>query len=297
MKAEYDPSAEMVRLPRHRPNRGKRQHKILLLIATAVTALTGACGKDSASAALGEGEYCKAARAWAVHELEPRHDEDPSWLKTYWGEYLEFVAIAKRTAPEAIRAHWQTYGAQIDAQTAVLAKYGYDMRVGEEKATADEKKVFEEPSEEAQAAFGEILTFEALTCDAGQPPAAEVDFSGEKPGAWCEALAADKELFGAVKDAGMPPDKVREVVNSPEAKAIVQKLRDTAPPSIKADVEAVTDWQQGQQRDVLAANDYDMRAILLHGSPKERQALQLTDEAIRTPFARTVAYEQQVCGA
>lgn len=283
-----------------------RQHRILLLIVAAATALTGACGNDSSTnaatraeptAALGEGEYCKAARAWAVHELEPRHDEDPSWFKTYWGEYQDFVATAKRTAPEAIRADWQTYGPQIDAQTAVFEKYGYDMRAGEEKATADEKKVFEEPSEEAQAAFGEILTFEALTCDAGQPPAADVDFSGEQAGAYCEALAADKELFGTVKDAGMPPDKVREVVSSPEAKAIAQKMREGAPPSIKADVEAVTDWQQGQQRDVLAANDYDMRAILLHGSAEERQALQLTDEAIRTPFARTVAYEQQVCGA
>lgn len=143
----------------------------------------------------------------------------------------------------------------------------------------------------------EILTFEALACDAGQPPAADVDFSGEQPGAYCEALADDKELFGAVKEAGMPPEEVREVVNSPEAEAISQRLRETAPPSVKAEVEAVTDWQQRQQRAVLAANDYDMRAILLHGSAKERQALQLTDEAIRTPFARTVAYEQQICGA
>lgn len=267
-----------------------------MLIVAAVTALTGACGNGS-STALGEGDYCKAARAWSAHELDPRHDEDPSWLKTYWGEYLEFVATAKRTAPEAIRASWRTYGAMIDAQTAVLAKYGYDMRVAEAKATAEEKRVFDEPREEAEAAFHEILTLEALTCDAGQPPAAEVDFSSERPGAYCEALAADKELFGAVKDAGAPPDKVREVMNSGEAKAIAQKLREAAPPSLKADVKAVTDWQLREQLSVLAANEYDMRAILLHGSAKERQALQLTAEAIRTPFARTAAYEQQVCGA
>ncbi len=283
-----------------------RHHRTLLLIATAL-ALAAACGNDArtdaatrtapSAAALGEGEYCKAARAWAVHELDPRHDEDPSWLRTYWGEYMGFVEMAKRTAPEALRAPWQTYGAHIDAQTAVFEKYGYDMRAAEEKATPDEKKVFEEPTEEAQGAFQEILTFEALTCDAGQPPAAAVDFSGEKPGPYCEALAADKELFGAVKEAGMPPEKVREVVNSPEAKTITQKLREAAPPPIKADVEAVIDWQKGQQRDVLAANNYDMRAILLHGSAQERQALQLTGETIRTPFARTVAYEQQVCGA
>lgn len=276
-----------------------RQHRILPLIVAAVTAVTGACGSEARtnSTALGEGEYCKAARAWAVHELEPRHDEDPSWFKAYWGEYLDFVATAKRTAPEPIRAPWRTYGAMIDAQTALLEKYGYDKRAGEERATAEEKKVFEEPSEEAQAAFHEILTFEALTCDAGQPPPADVEFSGEQPGAYCEALVADKELFGAVKAAGLPPDKVRDLVNSPEAKATAQKLREAAPSSIKADVQAVTDWQQRQQRDVLAANDYDMRAILLHGSAEERQALQLTDEAIRTPFARTVAYEEQVCGA
>ena len=282
-------------------------HRILLLTLAAAVALTSACGSDSTTSAatsaeptsadIGEGEYCKTARAWAVHELEPRHDEDPSWLKAYWGEYLAFVSTAKGTAPGAIRGPWQTYGAQIDAQTAIFEKYGYDMRAAEEKATADEKKVFEEPSKETQAAFREILAFEALICDAGQPPAADVDFSGEKPGAYCEAVAADKELFGAVKDAGMPPDKVREVVNSPEGEAIAQKLREAAPPSIKADVEAVTDWQQGRQRDVLRAHDYDMRAILLHGSAQERQALQLTDQAVRTPFARTVAYDQQVCGA
>lgn len=283
-----------------------RQFKILLLTLAALTTL--ACGNDArpdaaatsadpTSAALGGGEYCKTARAWAVHELDPRHDEDPSWLETYWGEYLDFVATAKPTAPDAIRAPWQAYGAQIDAQTAVFEKYDYDMRAAEEKATPDEKKVFEEPSEEAQAAFREILTFEALTFDAGQPPAADVDFSGEKPGGYCEALAADKDLFGAVKEAGMPPEKVGEVVNSPEAKAVAQKMREAAPPSIKADVEAVIDWQMGRQRDVLADNDYDMRAILLDGSAEERQALQLTDQAVRTPFARTVAYEQQVCGA
>lgn len=283
-----------------------RSLRIFLPTVVALTALAGACANDAepdaatsaepASAALAEGEYCKAARAWAVHELDPRRDEDPTWFRTYWGEYTDFMATAKRTAPDQIRTAFQTYAAQIDAQTAVLEKYGYDMRAGEENATDDEKKVFE-PGEEAQAAFREVMTFEALTCDAGQPPAADVDFSGEKPGGYCEALSADQELFGAVKEAGMRPEQVRELVNSPEAEAIYQRLREAAPPSIKADVEAVTDWQKGQQRDVLAANDYDMRAILLHGSAKERQALQLTEPAIRDRFARTVAYEQQVCGA
>lgn len=283
-----------------------RSLRILLPTVVALTALSGACANDAspdaatsaepASAAFGEGEYCKAARAWAVHELDPRHDEDPSWFRTYWGEYTDFIATAKRTAPDQIRNPWQTYSAQIDAQTAVLEKYGYDMRAGEENATDEEKKVFE-PGEEAHAAFREVLTFEALTCDAGQPPAADVDFSAEKPGAYCEALAAEQEVFGAVEEAGMLPEKVRQVVNSPEAEAFAKRMREAAPASIKADVEAVTDWQRGRQRDVLAANDYDMRAILLHGSANERQALQLTDEAIRDPFARTVAYEQQVCGA
>lgn len=137
-----------------------RKHRIFLLAVAAVSAFTGACGKDAStnaatgteptSAAVGGSKYCKAARAWAVHELEPRHDEDPSWFRTYWGEYMDFVATARRTAPEAISAPWQTHSAQIDAQTAVLEKYGYDMRAGEEKATADEKKVFE-PGAEAQA--------------------------------------------------------------------------------------------------------------------------------------------------
>lgn len=283
-----------------------RSPRILLLTVAALTALTGACANDArpdaatsaepASAALAEGEYCKAARAWAVHELDPRHDEDPSWFRTYWGEYTDFMATAKRTAPDQIRTAFQTYAAQIDAQTAVLEKYGYDMRAGEENATDDEKKVFE-PGEEAQAAFREVLTFEALTCDSGQPPAADVDFSGEKPGGYCETLAAEQELYGAVKEAGMRPEEVRQLVNSPEAETFAKKMRQAAPAPIKADVEAVTEWQRGRQRDVLEANDYDMRAILLHGLAKERQALQLTDPAIRDRFARTVAYEQQVCGA
>ena len=274
------------------------RHRVLLLLVAAVTTLTSACGGDAGSStALGEGEYCKAARAWAAHELDPRHDEDPSWLQSYWGDYLNFVATAKRTVPKEIAEPWRTYGAMIDTQTAVLRKYGYDNRVAEEKATADEKRVFEEPSDEAQAAFGRILAFEALTCDAGQPPPAEVDFSGEKPGAYCDALAVENELFASARDAGMLPDKVREMVNSPEAKSVARTLRQTAPSSIKADVEAVTGWQMDEQRSVLAAHDYDMRAILVHGSAKERQALQLTDKAIRKEFARTVAYEQRVCGA
>ena len=55
-------------------------------------------------------------------------------------------------------------------------------------------------------------------------------------------------------------------------------------------------WTRDKQLPVLAKFGYDMRKVLLDGTPADRAALNKSAPAIRDHYARTLAYEQQVCG-
>ena len=54
--------------------------------------------------------------------------------------------------------------------------------------------------------------------------------------------------------------------------------------------------QRNQQVDVLEKYGYDARKLFLEGTAADRAIFQQSDPAIAEHYARTVAYEEQVCG-
>jgi hypothetical protein len=274
------------------------RYLIAKTVATGTTALllaTGiACSKKAEAA---DSAYCKAARTWSVAEMDTRDDADPTAFKVYWDKYLAFMGQGVRLAPKSIHNDWVTYHAAVGKQTPVLQKYGYSKPRLEQEASADEKALFESPGDAAQAAFHNLLVYEAQTCSAAQPLAADEDFSNEKPGAYCEVVAKDNEHNGPVFEAGAAPAGVKTLVeDKPYLTKVDADFLASAPGVIREDVKAVVAWWQQRQRPVVAKYGYDIRKILLTGSDKDRRALQLTDKDVASHFARTVAYEEQVCG-
>ena len=269
--------------------------QLITLIVGSLAATGVACSTAKADAAENSA-YCKEAHIWAVHELDPRDDQNPAWFKPYWSEYLDFAKKASAVAPAAIKDDWAIYNTTIAKETALLEKYGYDQGRAEAEATAEEKKVYQDPGKKANDAFDAVLRYEALTCDAAQPLAADVSFKGQKPGAYCDAVAKDNERIAPAFEQGAHPDALKAVFLSEASKKFDAEALRTAPAVIKDDVKANIAWWKNQQRSVLEKFKFDVRKILLNGSAQDRRNLNLTDQKIRDHFARTLAYEQQVCG-
>jgi hypothetical protein len=283
-------------------DRRMRTNTITRTVAGGALLLMAAAGLAcSKSASASESPYCNTAREWSVHELTPRDDGDPAVFKKYWQDYLAFMDKGLATAPAAIHDDWVTYHKAVEPQTAVLAKYGYDRGRFDSEATDADKAVMEPQDPKSQDAFHAVLRYEALTCDAAQPLAADVSFEGEKPGPYCEAVAKDNENVQELRESGFDPDLVRAMLSVPAKRKLsddmVALLVSTAPKTIKDDVKANVRWWEAKQRPVLAKYGYDMKKVLLEGSARDRQALQLTGKSIRDHYARTVAYEEQVCAA
>jgi len=281
---------------------GMRTHTITRAVAGGALLLLAAGGiACSTKADASESAYCKEARRWSAHEMTPRDDADPAVFRPYWQEYLAFVANGTRLSPKPIHDDWAVYAANVKKQTAVAEKYGYDQGRVEREATDAEKAVIQSPGDKVEGAFHEVIGYEALTCSAGQPPAADVSFKGEKPGPYCDVLKTDNEYNQPLRDSGFDPKLVRQAMTDPakeaERHAIDSKFVSTAPPAIRDDVKAEVAWWHEEQTPVIARYGYDMRKVLLTGSAKEREALQLTDKKVRDHYARALAYEQQVCGA
>ena len=97
-------------------------------------------------------------------------------------------------------------------------------------------------------------------------------------------------------DLGANRDAVRAFLTSDAYKAGLDATAANAPAEIKADVIADVEWQRKQQVEVLEKFGYDVRRLLLDGTPEDRAIFQRSDPAIAGHYARTVAYEEQVCG-
>ncbi len=271
-----------------------RKPLTLALTVLAFAGAASACSANKADAAESS-SYCRLARKWAAHEIDPRDDANPAWFKPYWAQYLTFSGQAVKIAPSAIAKDWRVYHATITTQTAVLEKYGYDQARYEREATADEKKTFDDPGPAASSAFDNVLRYEALTCNAAQPAAADVDFSKEKPGAYCDAVTKDNERIAPVFEGGAMPAQLKAAVLDPQTKTSGAAAIATAPSVIKNDVKASVAWQEDRQAKVLKKFGFDIRKILLTGSAQDRRDLNSTDPKVRDHFARTAAYAQQVC--
>jgi len=266
------------------------------VVGVSAALLAAACGGKAEAAAGPKSAYCDAARRWAVHEIVPFDDSDPAASKQYWGEYLAFVDQAVNLAPKKISGDWRiNAAAQHDILTPLLEKYNFDMKLLDEKGTPEEKALFEEPPPEVKSAQHAVHGFESDVCGAQQPEPAEVSFQGEKPGPFCEVVAADNESSRALAQSGASPADVKAYYVDRDSRNLDEQQLSAAPAAIRDDVKAEIDWSAQRQRPVLVRYGFDVRKIILDGTKKDRADFQLTDKKVRDHFARVLAYEKQVC--
>jgi hypothetical protein len=282
----------------------------VLVLAIGICILAAACGSDdkktaavakpaAASSAEAASAYCDTARDWAVHELTPVDVEgDAAAARTYFAEYVAFNHKGREQAPAVIRDEWNLSAGAVDAQLVpVLEKYGYDLGRLMSEGSDAEKALLDQPPEDVQHAQDAIHLYESKVCAAGQPPAAEVDFSKEKKAAaYCQAVGADDEMTGKVLGAGADPEAIRKLATSKEFLAVLKKEHDNAPAVIKADTDAMYTFVQHQHLPLLERRGYDFRKILLDGPQADREILNSTSPEVRNHFARIAAYDEQVCG-
>lgn len=275
----------------------------MLVTSLGVSILMTACGGDDrandapTSGAAAESAYCDLARDWSWHERAPVDEGDPAAARPYWKEYLAFNAEARRLAPASIEEAWAANDLAVRTQlTPILEKYDFDKQRMIEQATDEEKAIAGEPSEDVQEAQASIHRYESEVCAAAQPAAADVDFSRqEKPTGYCDAVSADREMFGGALAAGAKED-FQSLLTSKEYEAVVAQVRDTAPEAIKADADALYEHWRTKQVPMVTRRGYDIRAILIDGPQPDREILQSTSAEVRDHYARVAAYEEQVCG-
>jgi hypothetical protein len=287
-----------------------------LLLAVGISVLTVGCGsstpkatsvstKTAAKADATDSEFCQTARKWMVHQLNGDGDSfaaDPVAFKKYWGEYMDFIATATRQSPAEIREYWPIGYDLLKQFTPVLQKYDFDIERIKAEGSAAEiatgKRLDEGPNPAEQRAQDAVHEYEGRVCQTSQPPAADVSFAGAKANkAYCDAVQAADELLGeTVVAKQFSIDAVRTFVTSDEFTALAGEAKKNAPAEIEADVVADVDWQLNQQVEVMEKFGYDVRKLFLEGSAADRAIFQRSDPAVADHYARTVAYEENVCG-
>jgi hypothetical protein len=283
------------------------------LAVLAMAALLAACGDDSSSGsaepapaasetatadAAADSPYCRIALEWQVHELTPYDQSDPAVLEAYMGEYGDFVADAAAAAPDEIHDEWALVDDAVNTTLIpLMARFGFDGARAQAEATPEELALMNEPPETVQVAQEATHAYEATVCGAGNPPAAtDEQFTGPADSAYCEAEHVLEGVNDQLRSSGAEPADVEAVLTGDEATEALATQAEEAPAEIADDVQAITDWTLGPQLEVLQSYDYDLRALLLQGSPEERGAFQYTDPQIVDQFARVSAYDEQVCG-
>jgi hypothetical protein len=265
-------------------------------VATEPAAATGTSSVEAVRATGTDDEFCGYARAWAAHELVDTDFDDPALFAAYWPEYVAFVEAASASAPAEIADAYESYAAVVADMTVVFERYDFDGARFEAEGTPEEQEIIEPTDPELQAANEAVLAYESSECLTGQPPAADVSFAGDQPGAYCDTVAEDEARLEAAVDSNFDPEVVEALVSDPEGEALHQQFVTTAPEVIRDDVEAVVAWWNDQQQAVLEAYGYDFRRVLVEASDEELADFQLAAPEIREQFARTIAYEEQVCG-
>jgi len=287
-----------------------------LLLAIGISVLTVGCGSSTPKATSAatkpvakvdptDSEYCKTARKWMVHGFNgdgSSFASDPVELRKYWGEWMDFIATATRQAPAEIRDDWPVaYDFMVKQFTPVLEKYDFDIARLKAEGSAAEiavgERIDQDPTPDEQRAQDAVHAYEGRVCQTAQPEAADVSFAGVKANkGYCDAVKAANELAEQVAAKQWSIDAVRTFVTSDELATLANEAKQNAPAEITADVVADVDWQLNQQADVIEKFGYDARKLFLEGSAADRAIFQRSDPAIAEHYARTVAYEEQVCG-
>jgi hypothetical protein len=289
---------------------------IMTAALVGLTLFAGACGSSEPKAAgpssttaatpgPNDSAYCKTARQWLVHEFNGTGDtvaDDPAAFGKYMREYLAFLVTANGQAPAELRHHWTAgYAFLITKLKPLFDKYDYDIERIKTEGTPAELAIGQRadagPNEKEDAGQSAVHAYENKVCDTGQPEAADVSFADATPNqAYCNTVHQGDELTQSVAAKKWSVDAVRALVTGREYAALSKKAKETAPTEIKADVIADSDWSTMQQVDVLEKFGYDVRKLFLEGTQADRQTFQKSDPAIADHFARTLAYEEQLCG-
>ena len=88
---------------------------------------------------------------------------------------------------------------------------------------------------------------------------------------------------------------MRSVFTADSFTEALDRVVETAPDEIAADVEAETEWLRTRWGDVFAEFDYDIRRIYVEGTPEDRAVFTLSHHDVVEHAARNTAYEEQVC--
>jgi len=258
---------------------------------------TSAAASAAASTDAAESPYCQASLQWSVHELTPFDDSDPAQTQRYMDEYGAFVERSRSLAPTEIAADW-TVNADGIAQVfvPVLQKYGYSIERVASEGTPEEQSLLDAPPADIAAAQDRIQAYDARVCASRQPPAADVRFEGPASTAYCEAVTAFDDANDEAFGTGADPAAVEQFVTSSRFHDLLSATEAAAPPEIHDDAVAVEDFVAEHGVPALQRYGYDLRRLLLEGTPADRAALQSSDPAIFEAFSRTVAYEEQLCG-
>jgi len=245
-----------------------------------------------------DSEYCSLISRWTAHEMDGDGDtkHNPEELRTYWYEYVDFLVEGARTAPASLQDDWFVgYEVPRIQGTAIFEKYEFDRERMEEEGTDAEEAWFE-PTAEQRAAQDAVHEYEARVCFTAQPSPADISFDGvEADVGYCEAVAAlDGTIEEDVTAEKMAPEAVRSFLTG-DYEALLDEVDANAPPEIEADVHAVVAWDRNEWLAAIEKYDYDFRKLFNEGDAADRAAINTADPAIRDQFARTLAYEEQLC--
>ena len=273
-------------------------------LGLALAVLGGCGGNDEDESAFTpvagtESAYCDTYRAWQVYKMDHGEGDDPrspAAFRVWWNEYLIFNETALQQAPPAIRDEWVVLvGGVRTLLTPVLEKYDFDVKRIAAEGTAAEKAAGE-PSPARQKAIDPILAYEDRVCGVALPRAADVVFErdGSSKG-YCAALSTLNSNFDKGESSRFDPDVMRSVFTADSFTEALDRLVETAPDEIAADVEAEAEWLRTRWSDVFADFAYDIRRVYVDGTPEDRAVFTFSQPDVVEHASRNTAYEEQVC--
>jgi len=264
----------------------------VLLVGLLATAACRGGGDDAETVDDPDSPYCRLAVEWAVHEMDPRHDDDPSWLRTYVDEYVAFATDSAELAPAEVAVETEmTLSNFVDTIVPLLERYDYSMaRIAAE--ASPEEQAASEPPPDVAAGQARVLDYDSRVCATQWPSTDGVAFEGPASDQYCDAARAVDDAF---VEAGTDPAAVRELLTSDELDGLMTAAAAVAPDEISDDVATFAAFFDERVRPIVASFDYDLRRLILEGTAADRAAVNSTDPAVREAYVRTTAYLEQLC--
>jgi len=316
-------SRQTAQLSPSTPDAGPASHRHrlaaprLLALAVVLALVPAACGSDdsgddSAASAAGatttttpvddpDSDYCGTVREIAILELsfDEQEASDPAAFEAHLAEATGLLDTSLSQAPEEIHDDVVIKADAIETTLLpLLDRYGYDPDRITTEGTPEEQAILEEPPADVAAAQANIDAYGSRVCGTEPPPAADVVFEADASAeTYCEVAGGVNETFGEISASLFDPAALEASVTNDDFRAGLDAYAAAAPEEIAADVEAFTEALRTPFVEVLERFDYDVRVLILEGTPEDRSALWYSGPTVAEHAARVTAYEQQVCGA